>query len=697
MDDECANALWLGWMQEWLEDAKTKSLKNATTLKKACDSLKSCPLPMTHPSEAQRLNGFGPKTCERLEKRLREHCEENALPMPKRKSRKRTSGDLDEASPDMTPAKKPRKTTKPYVPQLRSGPYAILLGLVSIGESEQISKQQLIELAQPHCDASFIAPKDTTSFHTAWSSMKTLLNKDLVKETKGAQRRYSLTDEGWEVAEKMKRVGEGKQQNRDTSLGKTNPLGFKRQESSIEGDHHSGHIRSHGASSDRVPLMERTDYNALPVSRSLGHRLGGAVSDKYGTLASSIKNQKHAGPLVTTSRSGPTHSDLNDDARAAVRTQGQNSGRAEAVGQSFDFVELLSSSPPKAPQLARHRELSTQPKFNRPSVSRDSEAPRQASLQPNSTTFTPSSFRPITLQPSTFTIELILDTREIRSREDRTYIETHLVKKGIRPLIRSLPLGDFFWVAKCHDLNLLSRYGEEGDEIALDYIIERKRLDDLISSIKDGRFHEQKFRLRRSGVKNVVYLIEEIGISQEVKNKYWAAVQTAIASTQVVDGFTVKRTRGLDESIRYLARMTNLLKTLYEAKPLTILPSSILSPKTYSPLLAHLRSTEPNTAYNITYASFAALASKSETRTLRDVYLHMLMTTKGLTGDKAIEIQKSYPTPRALVAAFSACKDLKEREGMVEKALDVRGVLGRGKVGKALSKMIAAVWGGDGV
>lgn len=54
-------------------------------LKKACDSLKSCPLPMIHPSEAQALNGFGPKTCERLEKRLREHCEENGLPMPKRK------------------------------------------------------------------------------------------------------------------------------------------------------------------------------------------------------------------------------------------------------------------------------------------------------------------------------------------------------------------------------------------------------------------------------------------------------------------------------------------------------------------------------------------------------------------------------------------------------------------------------------
>ena len=69
------------------------------------------------------------------------------------------------------------------------------------------------------------------------------------------------------------------------------------------------------------------------------------------------------------------------------------------------------------------------------------------------------------------------------------------------------------------------------------------------------------------------------------------------------------------------------------------------------------------------------------------------MTIRSLTGDKAIEIQKVWPTPRALVTAFSKCKDQKEREGMVEKALDERGVLGRGKVGKQLSRMIAEVWG----
>ena len=34
----------------------------------------------------------------------------------------------------------------------------------------------------------------------------------------------------------------------------------------------------------------------------------------------------------------------------------------------------------------------------------------------------------------------------------------------------------------------------ERRELVLDYIVERKRMDDLCSSIKDGRFKEQKVR-----------------------------------------------------------------------------------------------------------------------------------------------------------------------------------------------------------
>lgn len=48
--------------------------------------------------------------------------------------------------------------------------------------------------------------------------------------------------------------------------------------------------------------------------------------------------------------------------------------------------------------------------------------------------------------------------------------------------VRHLKVGDFAWVAR----------NSEGKELLLPYIVERKRMDDLSKSIRDGRFHEQK-------------------------------------------------------------------------------------------------------------------------------------------------------------------------------------------------------------
>lgn len=44
--------------------------------------MKACPLIFQHPSEAQQLNGLGPKLCDRLTEKLKAYCEENGLPMP---------------------------------------------------------------------------------------------------------------------------------------------------------------------------------------------------------------------------------------------------------------------------------------------------------------------------------------------------------------------------------------------------------------------------------------------------------------------------------------------------------------------------------------------------------------------------------------------------------------------------------------
>jgi crossover junction endonuclease MUS81 len=70
-----------------------------------------------------------------------------------------------------------------------------------------------------------------------------------------------------------------------------------------------------------------------------------------------------------------------------------------------------------------------------------------------------------------------------RLLEDATVAE--LSSKGTLFELRHLKVGDFTWV--CRDR-------VTGQELVLPYIVERKRMDDLASSIRDGRFHEQKVK-----------------------------------------------------------------------------------------------------------------------------------------------------------------------------------------------------------
>lgn len=302
---------------------------------------------------------------------------------------------------------------------------------------------------------------------------------------------------------------------------------------------------------------------------------------------------------------------------------------------------------------------------------------------------------PASLPPGSFTIELILDIREVFDKKHRDYMQNELTKAGIVPIMRALDIGDTLWVAKVKDPEVLRSIGGGGDEVMLDYIVERKRLTDLIGSIRDGRFNEQKFRLKRSGTKNVIYIIEENMLSQEAWKGMEEAVKSAISSAQVVEGFFIKKTQTMDETIRYLARMTRLLKQTYEAKPLYIIPTAPLTMQNYLPILKDLTRRYPDRACHISYDAFASMASKSETMTLRDVYLKMLMSTRGVTGEKAVEIQKRWKTPAAFLDAYAAldkdAQSAKRKNEMVADAL--MDLQGRKKIAKILSAKIADVWG----
>jgi len=163
----------------------------------------------------------------------------------------------------------------------------------------------------------------------------------------------------------------------------------------------------------------------------------------------------------------------------------------EESDQYNDFVRISSSSPRPTPERLADGWHSID------SICDPTRSPDigSVSVQQSNSQEGPKnlpSFKPIFLPIGSFTVHLVLDSREIRTKTDRDYMQQELAKKGASPIVRSLELGDALWVAKCHDGRALEAYGEEGDEVMLDWIVERKRLDDLVGSIKDGRFQEQK-------------------------------------------------------------------------------------------------------------------------------------------------------------------------------------------------------------
>lgn len=123
--------------------------------------------------------------------------------------------------------------------------------------------------------------------------------------------------------------------------------------------------------------------------------------------------------------------------------------------------------------------------------------------------------------------------------------------------MRRLSVGDFLWI--CKDTS------GDGHELVLPYVIERKRMDDLASSIKDGRFHEQKFRLADSGIPNIIYLIESRGSNSHLGLPIQNLLQAA-TNTQIHNRFSIKFTDSHNDSILYLSVITKLLVKMFQVK-----------------------------------------------------------------------------------------------------------------------------------
>tara|TARA_Y100000768_G_C23951053_1_gene670240 strand:+ start:546 stop:1331 length:786 start_codon:yes stop_codon:yes gene_type:complete len=139
--------------------------------------------------------------------------------------------------------------------------------------------------------------------------------------------------------------------------------------------------------------------------------------------------------------------------------------------------------------------------------------------------------------------------------------------KNIVIEIETLPLGD---VIICDEL---------GNE---KIILERKSLNDLASSIKDGRYVEQSHRLTNNPIHNhnIIYLIE--GNLSTWTNRYKVQANTlysAIFSLNYYKGFSVIKTHDITETAEYILRMCDKLNR--EKKKVSYYETGEKKPKKY--------------------------------------------------------------------------------------------------------------------
>lgn len=271
-----------------------------------------------------------------------------------------------------------------------------------------------------------------------------------------------------------------------------------------------------------------------------------------------------------------------------------------------------------------------------------------------------------------YEVILLVDTQETigksKAHLDRTIQELNRYK--VAHEVRRLSVGDFLWIAR----------DNAGHELVLPYIVERKRKDDLASSIKDGRFYEQKYRLKQCGLENVIYLIESIGGNDQSLGLPIQNLLQAATNTAVQNGFQVRFTDNNPHSVMFLHVVSSHLNKLYQGKTLVSCEKKNLPQETATAAAAGERR-----EYLMEFSEFNKMSSKSKDPTVQEIFIKQLLQLKGLSVDKAMAIANSYPTLRNLFLAYDACKSTVEREELL--AGIQYGPLKR-TIGSAMSKTI---------
>ena len=207
-------------------------------------------------------------------------------------------------------------------------------------------------------------------------------------------------------------------------------------------------------------------------------------------------------------------------------------------------------------------------------------------------------------------MKVIIDERET-SLHELCLNSEFLNKETIVLEKRVLQLGDILFMSD--------------DESTTFLCIERKSLQDLLASIKDGRYTEQSYRLTNCfpNPHNVVYLLE--GMLSTVKDK--KLVISCIASLNYFKGFSVHRTISLAETAMYILCMADKMAREFK--------------KGTKPFLLAEKPALENTPTETDYCDVVKVSKKANI-TKENIGQMILMQIPGISSATAIEIMKPF-------------------------------------------------------
>ncbi|XP_078179361.1 restriction endonuclease, type II-like superfamily protein isoform X2 [Carex rostrata] len=419
----------------------------------------------------------------------------------------------DSPAKESSPQKgKKTKGSRRYVPQKNSVPYALLITLYRemVNGNAFMKKQELIDAAEASgLSRTSIGPdkakgrpgqfgSTARDWYTGWSCMKTLISKGLVVKS-SCPAKFMLTDEGTEAARDcLSRSGLDLPNKQPINLAAGNSL--------------------HGMSNsdmDSIPTTHTESMLALNQSKNVA------------------KNMQITQVDILNSDSDSDSDSGSDPPEIAAKTS-----TMLATSSTYSSVERLSFHlAPTEPSLVSVNSIRNSSDLRACSTS-DSElriSKKDLTHGDIINTLAMPPYRPGERFCETYDVILILDERENFGSRFRKVVDNISSQFHIPVEVRRLPVGDGLWIA---------HHKQSKKEYVLDFIVERKNVDDLRGSIRDNRYRDQKLRLQRCGLRKLIYLVEGDPNTIEAAE----SIKTACFTTEILEGFDVQRTTGFADT-----------------------------------------------------------------------------------------------------------------------------------------------------